>query len=153
MESSASQGEFCDPAANLVFHPYSSKWQMRNCKRAFRDDVNMAVQMIAMSMHGVAHKEKVWEMINRSDSRSYFKRKDSCDFWELPGLPLPNEIRHKRQVMNHLKAISFLASTDLDGPDPFKKPKYDEIISHLKQIMAIVTGLGIERVEQAYNGF
>jgi hypothetical protein len=134
-------------------HPFTGKWEMRECKPAFRDDVYRAVQMTAMAMHGSRHFEYLYSL-SQWNLREYKRIKNSGDFFNLPEMRFkvkggPEEVLpelslrdrvgriHQSkfdQIIDHLNRVSAEAVRE-NMIDPYEKPNYRQIIKEFKGIL------------------
>ena len=130
---------FCDNIDWL--HPYTGKWEMKNCKPSFRDDVYRAVQMVAMSLYGMRHFNTLngWLSYPGIKREQYKRIKNSGDFWEFGDLKLQLQDPHADTIRTHLREISRL--TVEDHPEaPYTKPQYGLIKDQFGEIISVLTG-------------
>jgi hypothetical protein len=144
-------GFFClqvgkEPNSKWRIHPYPSKWEMRRCKPAFRDDVHRAVQMIAHAMYGSKHFNYLRTLISE-DKQKFVEIKDRADFFTLDNSEKFNLRQNINEsfpggnisdsdyldILNSLNVISAEVSKD-DPKNPYRKPWYGLIISELEKI-------------------
>jgi hypothetical protein len=135
------------------FHPFYGKWEIKNCKPAFRDDVYRAVEMTAVIMHGQSHLN-FFNTLPGNNKAVYGDLKNSANFFNIPNkstigkvkVPQGLSIRtvtgitneFKRQlIQSHLDHISALAVYE-DPQNPYHIPNHDLIIEKFENILKIL---------------
>jgi hypothetical protein len=140
---------FCDTQSEAYVHLYAGKWEMKNCKPAFRDDVYQIVHMIAYLMHGPSHLEMMYGLptYNFEQYSAIINSANFFDFdMQINQTPL-------RMVLDDIVPVSALGEIDQirdalteirniavyeNSSDPYMKPNYDGILRKLKLIKSLV---------------
>ena len=138
-QAAADPATFC-PDEFYSMHVLQGWWEMRLCKRSFRDDVYRAIQNVATSIHGTDHIMFLKSLMTRKGFPKYIEIKSEAKFWEFDDMPLVVvDPEHSDTVRGHLMKISAL--TVEDHPEaPYTKPKYMEIMDQFKEIISVITG-------------
>lgn len=139
----------------ILAHVHLSKWELRDCRLSFRDDVYRAVQVSAMVIYRaqlfryiqtIADKAREARMPNSQLLRDI---KESASFFQIKGrsglvlanVPLTTSIARGspellEQIEGHLSIISAEASRDTLGL--LDKPNYKTIIDAYRSIILLL---------------
>jgi hypothetical protein len=147
---------FPDGRASGLVHPYTSGWELFDCRVSFRIDVYRTAQANAMLIYGMPYFNFLNGLNSKSsstdleDRRQNFQQrrkfriiKIDANFWELehPGLDLQavlpsTDDATRDRIRTHLRNISTLI---LQPAQPYDKPNYDAIIAEYEAIIGILS--------------
>jgi serine/threonine protein kinase len=142
------RSDFCTNTVRL--HPFYTKWEIKGCNHAFRDDVYRAVEMTAVIMHGQSHLD-YYKTLHKKNKAVYREIKNSGNFFNLPNTSTIGEVEVSQglsiqavtgitdkdllqSIQSHLDEISVLAVYE-DPQNPYSFPNHDLIIEKFKAIL------------------